>query len=66
MAISTGAAILGGSLGSALLGSRSSKRAANAVAGASDAATAEQRRQFDIATGLAQPGIQAGNDARNQ
>ena len=63
------AAILGpiiGGIGGSLIGSRASKNAAGAVAGASDAATAEQRRQFDIATGLAQPGIQAGDAARNQ
>ncbi len=60
----TGALI--GGLGSALIGSRSSRRAAGQIAGASDAATAEQRRQFDIAMGLAQPGIQAGDAARAQ
>ena len=60
----TGALI--GGIGSAVIGSRSSKRAANQIAGASDAATAEQRRQFDIATGLTRPAIDAGNTARDQ
>ena len=66
MAISTGAALLGAGLGGALIGGSSSRSAARQVAGASDAATAEQRRQFDIATGLAQPAIGAGNAARDQ
>jgi hypothetical protein len=36
------------------------------MAGSADAATAEQRRQFDVALGLAQPGIEAGDTARDQ
>lgn len=60
----TGAVIAG--IGGSLIGSRASKKAANTVAGASDAATAEQRRQFDIATGLMRPSIDAGNQARDQ
>lgn len=66
MAIGTGTALLGGALVGGLASNSASKRAASAVGGASDAATAEQRRQFDIATGLARPGIDAGNTARNQ
>jgi len=66
MAIGTAAALLGaGALGAgaSALGSR---RAASAVEGASNASTAEQRRQFDIATGLTRPAIDAGNTARDQ
>ena len=56
--------IIGGALlGSSLIGSRSS---ANAIEDSSEAAVAEQRRQFDVATGLARPSIEAGDTARNQ
>lgn len=53
-------------VGGAYVSSRGSKDAANTVAESSDAATAEQRRQFDKAIELAMPGITAGNTARNQ
>ena len=59
--ILAGGAVLGG-----LLASRGSGDAADTMAGSSDAATAEQRRQFDIATGLARPAIDSGNTARDQ
>ncbi len=41
-------------------------RSADAIGDASSSSTAEQRRQFDIATGLTQPSIDAGNSARDQ
>lgn len=56
-----GAGILGA--GSSIIGA---KKGAKVVGQASDAATAEQRRQFDIAMGLSQPAIQSGNAAREQ
>lgn len=65
MAIGTGAAIIGGSLASGILGSKSSKDAAQAQQQGNDAAIAEQRRQFDQILGLTEPGRNVGNQAMN-
>ena len=46
-----GAAIIGGSIVSGLLGSRSARQQSQAQQQGIDTATAEQRRQFDITTG---------------
>lgn len=65
MAISTAAAIIGGSLLSGAAGVIGNKKAASAQRDASAAGIAEQRRQFDIIQGLTQPGREAGNAALN-
>lgn len=52
----------GGQISSA----NASRDAANTAAASSDAAVAENRRQFDVATGLTRPSIDAGNTARDQ
>ena len=65
MAISTGAAIIGGSLGSALLGSRSSRRAAGAQTDSNNAAIEEQRRQFEAIMGMTAPQREIGNQSMN-
>ena len=59
------AAIIGGSIGSALIGSRSSGRAAQAQERSNDAAIAEQRRQFDTILGLTEPQRAVSNQAMN-
>ena len=51
MAVSTGAAILGGSVISGMMGKRSADKASAAAGKASKAAIAEQRRQFDLIRG---------------
>lgn len=63
MAISTAAAIIGGSVVSGVLGSRSAKKAARARGEATDATIAEQRRQFDITQAGLQPFQEAGEAA---
>lgn len=65
MAISTGAAILGGSLASAGIGALSSKKAAKAQKKGNAAAIAEQRRQFDTILELTQPQREVSNNAMN-
>lgn len=65
MAVSTGAAIGLGALGSAVIGGVASDRAADAQSDASGAAIAEQRRQFDTILGLTQPQRDVGNAALN-
>jgi hypothetical protein len=68
MAIGTTAAIIGGGalLGSALLGSSASRRAANAQVDASENAIAEQRRQFDAGMTALAPWREAGGQAIGQ
>ena len=66
MAISTGAAILGGAIVSAAVGSRSAKKASRAQTKAAKAGITEQQRQFDITTGLQRPIFEAGDLARNE
>lgn len=51
------------SLGSALIGSKASKKAANAQVASTEAATAEQRRQFDLTRGDFAPWREAGAGA---
>lgn len=68
MAIGTGAAILGGAsilggVASSVIGGRSAKKAASTQAQASDAAIAEQRRQFDETVELLRPFVDAGESA---
>ena len=63
--MSTGAAIVGGSLVSGLLGSDASSDAADAQVAANNAAIAEQRRQFDTILGLTAPQRDVGNAALN-
>ncbi len=65
MAISTGAAILGGSIIGGGLGLIGSDRAADAAVEGSEAGIAEQRRQFNTLLELTQPGRQVGNAALN-
>jgi hypothetical protein len=50
MAISTAAAIIGGSVVSGVLGARSQRKASQAQQAGVDTATGEQRRQFDVTT----------------
>ena len=70
MAIGTGLAILGGTIGGSLLsgvlGSKASKRADKSTQAGIDKATEEQRRQFDITQGNLQPSLEAGNLARTE
>ena len=61
-----GLAILGGSVISGLLGSSSTKSAANQQAQASAQAVEEQRRQFDINQANQQPFLDAGTNALSQ
>ena len=67
MAISTGLALLGGSIAGGLLSSSAQKKAASTAAAAqtqaSEAGIAEQRRQFDAVQALLQPYVQAGTSA---
>ena len=65
MAIGTGAAILGGSLISGALGASSSRSAARAQQQATDAATAEQRRQFDTSRADMMPWLESGREGLN-
>lgn len=64
MGISTGAAILGGSVISGVLGSKAAKKAAKVQAEAADQSVAESRRQFDTVLDLQRPAIETGNRAR--
>ena len=66
MAISTAAAIIGGSVLTGVLGAKSAKKSAAAGAKGQEAGIAEQRRQFDITQGNIQPGIETGNLARER
>ena len=59
--LAAGASILGG-----LISSSGSRSAGDAAGAGSLAAVDRQRRQFDIATGLARPSIEAGDTARDQ
>jgi hypothetical protein len=70
MAISTGLALLGGSIAGGLLSSSAQKKAASTAAAAQTAAAEmgieEQRRQFDAVQALLQPYVQAGTSALGQ
>lgn len=66
MAISTGAAIVGGSLATGLLGAKSASKASKAAAKGEAAGIAEQQRQFDITQESLRPSIEAGDLAREQ
>jgi hypothetical protein len=70
MAISTGVALLGGSIAGGLLSSNSQKGAASTAAAAqtqaAGAGIAEQRRQFDAVQALLQPYVEAGTSALGQ
>ena len=59
--ITVGGALLGGHLSA-----EGSRDAADAVAGGSNAAIAENRRQFDLMMQMLRPSVSAGNTARNQ
>jgi hypothetical protein len=64
MAIATGTLLLAGAgIGSALLGARGAKKAANAQVASTEQATAEQRRQFDLSRADFAPWQQAGASA---
>lgn len=67
MAISTGLALLGGSMAGGLISSNAQKKAASTAAAAqtqaSEAGIQEQRRQFDEVTALLQPYVAAGESA---
>jgi hypothetical protein len=64
MAIATGTLLLAGAgIGSALLGARGAKKAANAQVASTEQATAEQRRQFDLTRADFAPWQQAGASA---
>jgi hypothetical protein len=65
MAISTGAAILGGTLGSALLGSRASKKAATTQAESTREGMESQERMFERQLALQEPFRQGGLEAQN-
>ena len=58
-----GIAAGGGALASAAISSSAARSAGNTVSAATDAATAEQRRQFDIYTGLQRPAYDRGEQA---
>ncbi len=60
IAIGVGGAIAGG-----VIGSKGAKDAAAAEVAGSEAAIAEQRRQFDLILGLTEPGRDTGNAALN-
>jgi len=66
MAIGTGAAIIGGSIISSLVGANAADTAANTQERGTTAAIEEQRRQFDVTQGNLQPSLEAGNLAREQ
>ena len=54
---------IAGSIGSAVIGSSSAKKAAKAQSAAADAQIAETRRQFDLIQGLLKPYVTAGTGA---
>ncbi|MCP4934698.1 MAG: hypothetical protein GY927_10960 [bacterium] len=60
------AAIIGGTIGSALIGSRSARRASQAQQSSADASIAEQRRQLNVLRGDVAPFREAGVGAVNQ
>lgn len=60
MAISTAAAIIGGSVIAGVLGSKSVSKAAKATSQGQEAGIAEQRRQFDVTQEQAAPFREAG------
>jgi len=70
MAISTGLAMIGGSIASGLLSSRSQRSAASTAAGAqiqaAELGVEEQRRQFDAVQELLRPYVEAGTSALGQ
>jgi len=70
MAISTGLAMIGGSIAGGLLSSRSQSRAASTAAGAqiqaAELGVEEQRRQFDAVQELLRPYVEAGTSALGQ
>lgn len=70
MAISTGLALLGGSIAGGLLSSSAQKKAASTAAAAQTAAAEmgieEQRRQFDTVQELLRPYVEAGTSALGQ
>lgn len=70
MAISTGLALLGGSIAGGLLSSSAQKKAASTAAAAQTAAAEmgieEQRRQFDAVQALLRPYVEAGTSALGQ
>jgi len=66
MAIGTGAAILGGSLISGAMGSSAARSAARSQSRSADAATAEQRRQYDLSRQDLSPWRNVGTQALNQ
>ena len=59
-------AVIGGAIISSAVAARSAKKGAKAITGATETATAEQRRQFDITQANIQPSIETGNLAREQ
>ena len=63
--VSTGLAILGGSVLAAGAGIYGARKGAKAQQAGAQAGIDEQRRQFDIIQGLTQPGREAGNQALN-
>jgi len=66
MAVGTGAAIIGGSILSGVLGSKAAGKQADASERGQELGIAEQRRQFDITQGNLQPSLEAGNLARTE
>lgn len=70
MAISTGLALLGGSIAGGLLSSSAQKSAASTAAAAQTSAAEmgieEQRRQFDAVQALLKPYVEAGTSALGQ
>lgn len=70
MAISTGLALLGGSIAGGLLSSSAQTRAASTASAAqiqaAQLATEEQRRQFDAVRELLKPYVEAGTSALGQ
>lgn len=68
VAIGTGLAIagIGGSVASGVIGSRAAGKAGKTAAASADAATAEQRRQFDLTSQRQQPFIDDGMKALSQ
>lgn len=67
MAIATGTALLAGAtVGSALIGSRAASKASKAQVQGAEAATAEQRRQYDLTRQDMAPWREAGGQAIGQ
>lgn len=66
MAISTGAAILGGAIGGGLLASRGAKKAGQAQERAASQATEEERRQFELNRADMEPWRSGGSEAINR